>query len=179
MVLFNRAAEQIFGVRREEAIGAPLDRFLPQRHRAAHHAHVAEFGRTGVSSRRMGDATTLWALRADGTEFPIEIGLNPVRTERDLFVLASVVDITARRRHEENLRRSQKLEAIGVLAGGIAHDFNNILLGIVGHTEIALREPGLSAQSRKRFADVAVGEIPRVGEYVQLEAHGLGSAVTA
>jgi PAS domain S-box-containing protein len=76
VLLFNRAAEQIFGVRREEAIGGPLERFLPQRHRAAHHAHVEEFGRTGVSSRRMGDATTLWALRADGTEFPIEASIS-------------------------------------------------------------------------------------------------------
>ena len=81
VVLFNRAAEQTFGVRREEALGAPLDRFLPQRYRGAHRGHIEQFGRTGVTSRRMGDATTLWGLRADGTEFPIEASISQVMIE--------------------------------------------------------------------------------------------------
>src|SRR5439155_23790612 len=55
---------------------------------------------------------------------------------------------------EENINRSQKLEAIGVLAGGIAHDFNNILLGIVGHTELALREIGANPQPRDDLGQV-------------------------
>ncbi|HEX5094314.1 MAG TPA: PAS domain S-box protein, partial [Burkholderiales bacterium] len=72
IVQFNRAAERMFGCPRAQALGAPLERFLPARFREAHHAHVAAFGRTGITSRRMGDQTTLWALRADGEEFPIE-----------------------------------------------------------------------------------------------------------
>src|SRR4051794_21423040 len=63
IVLFNRAAEQLFGVRREEMIGTGLDRLIPGRFRGAHRGHIDEFGRTGVTSRRMGDVTTLWALR--------------------------------------------------------------------------------------------------------------------
>src|SRR5262245_44633716 len=70
VVLFNRAAEQVFGVPREQALGASLDRFLPARFRGAHHGHIQNFERTGVTSRRMGDMTTLWAQRADGSEFP-------------------------------------------------------------------------------------------------------------
>src|SRR3954469_11260880 len=72
IVLFNRAAEQVFGVRREEAIGSALDRFIPTRFRGSHRDHVERFGKTGVTSRRMGDVTTLWARRQDGSEFPIE-----------------------------------------------------------------------------------------------------------
>jgi two-component system sensor kinase len=54
IVLFNRAAEQVFRCRREEALGSSLDRFLPARFRAAHRGHIEQFGRTGVTSRRMG-----------------------------------------------------------------------------------------------------------------------------
>ena len=64
IVLFNRAAEVAFGCPRSDAIGASLDRFIPERFRAAHRGHVEHFGRTGVTSRRMGDVATLWALRA-------------------------------------------------------------------------------------------------------------------
>jgi len=69
------------------------------------------------------------------------------------------VDISARRAMEETLLRSQRLEAIGVLAGGLAHDFNNILLGIVGHAELVLREASLDERSREDLGRVvrAVG----------------------
>src|SRR6266516_5532268 len=65
IVLFNRAAEQVFRCRREEALGAALDRFITQRCRPAHRGHIEHFGKTGVTSRRMGDVTTLWALRTN------------------------------------------------------------------------------------------------------------------
>ena len=148
VVALNAEAERLYGWPREELLGRPLDVLVPERFRAAHPGHVASFA-ADPHRRPMGAGRELYGLRRDGSEFAVEIGLNPVETPRGRFVLASVVDITARRRSEENLRRSQKLEAIGVLAGGIAHDFNNILLGIVGHTELVLREPGLAAQARE------------------------------
>ena len=104
VVLFNRAAEQIFGVRREEAIGAPLDRFLPQRHRAAHRDHIEQFGHTGVSSRRMGDTTTLWALRADGTEFPIEASISQAGEPGQHFYTVILRDVTLRKKAQDALQ---------------------------------------------------------------------------
>jgi PAS domain S-box-containing protein len=76
IVLFNRAAEKLFQCSREEALGTPLERFIPERFRAAHRGHIERFARTGVTSRRMGDVTTLWALRADGQEIPIEASIS-------------------------------------------------------------------------------------------------------
>jgi len=108
VVLFNRAAEQVFGVRRDQALGAPLDRFLPARFRGAHHAHVEGFARTGVTSRRMGDTTTLWALRADGSEFPIEASISQAVEEGRRFFTVILRDITRRREAEEALRRSEQ-----------------------------------------------------------------------
>ena len=120
VVLFNRAAEQMFGVRREEALGTPLDRFIPQRFRGAHRSHIEQFGHTGVTSRRMGDTTTLWALRAGGEEFPIEASISQAGDPGRRYYTVILRDITLRKKaqdalqsHQEELRRlsAQVLEA--------------------------------------------------------------------
>ncbi|MBI2752447.1 MAG: PAS domain-containing sensor histidine kinase [Betaproteobacteria bacterium] len=107
IVLFNRAAEAVFGCRRQDALGAPLERFIPARFRAAHRSHIEKFGRTGVTSRRMGDVTVLWGLRADGVEFPIEasISQSPERNARYFTVILR--DITRRKEYEDQLRQQQ------------------------------------------------------------------------
>jgi PAS domain S-box-containing protein len=105
IVLFNRAAEQVFGVRREQALGSALDRFLPARFRGAHRSHVEQFGRTGTTSRRMGDVTTLWALRADGAEFPIEASISQAVEAGKRYYTVILRDITLRKQHEDELQR--------------------------------------------------------------------------
>ena len=72
IVLFNPAAEKMFGYKSEQMLGQPLDKLLPQRMRHAHTAHVQKFGTTGEISRRMGALGMISGVRADGTEFPIE-----------------------------------------------------------------------------------------------------------
>ncbi|MEX2240447.1 MAG: PAS domain-containing sensor histidine kinase [Burkholderiales bacterium] len=108
VVLFNRAAEQMFGVRRDDALGSPLDRFIPQRFRGAHRAHVEKFGHTGVTSRRMGDQTTLWALRADGSEFPIEASISQAGEPGSRFFTVILRDITLRKQNEDTMLRQQQ-----------------------------------------------------------------------
>ena len=107
VVLFNRAAEQMFGVRRDEALGSELARFLPQRFRGAHHGHIEQFGRTGVTSRRMGDATTLWALRADGTEFPIEASISQAGEPGQRYYTVILRDVTLRKKAQDALEAQQ------------------------------------------------------------------------
>jgi PAS domain S-box-containing protein len=138
ILLVNREIERLFGYERDELIGKPVDELVPERLRGRHPAFRAHYMMT-PAARPMGAGRDLHGLRKDGTEFPVEIGLNPIHTDQGFLVLGSVVDITARRAMENQLRQSQKLEAIGTLAGGIAHDFNNLLHGIVGHTELLLR----------------------------------------
>lgn len=114
IVLFNRAAEQVFRCRREEVLGASLDRFLPARFRGAHGSHIEQFGRTGITSRRMGDVTTLWALRA-GTddEFPIEASISQATEGERRFYTVILRDITLRKQYEDELtRRQEELRAL-------------------------------------------------------------------
>jgi len=108
VVLFNRAAEQAFGVHRKEALGAPLERFLPQRYRNAHHGHLDDFGRTGVTSRRMGDMTTLWARRADGTEFPIEASISQAGELGQRVYTVILRDVTQRKKALDALQAQQQ-----------------------------------------------------------------------
>jgi PAS domain S-box-containing protein len=109
IVLFNRAAEQLFRVRREETIGTRLDRLIPARFRGAHHAHVEQFGRTGVTSRRMGDVTTLWALRPGSEEeFPIEASISQVLEDGRRYFTVILRDISVRKQAEEVLLASQR-----------------------------------------------------------------------
>jgi PAS domain S-box-containing protein len=156
IVLVNRETERLFGWSRDELIGRSVETLVPPSARAVHPGHRHNFD-ADPRSRPMGVGRELHGVRRDGTEFPVEIGLNPVTLGDRRFVFASIVDITSRRAMEESLRRSQKLEAVGVLAGGIAHDFNNILLGIMGHTELALREDGSLTQRQRDLGKVLKG----------------------
>jgi PAS domain S-box-containing protein len=109
IVLFNRAAEQVFGVRRESVLGTPLDRLLPARFRGAHRGHVHGFGSTGVTSRRMGDVTTLWALRPESEEeFPIEASISQALESGRRYYTVILRDITLRKQAEDALRQSQR-----------------------------------------------------------------------
>lgn len=145
IVLVNREVERLFGYPREELLGRTVDVLVPARFHGQHPSYRAGFMRD-PKVRAMGAGRELYGRRKDGTEVPVEIGLTPVVTAEGIFVLSSIVDISARKKAEaermkleEQLRHAQKMEVVGTLAGGIAHDFNNILGAIVGYGEL-LRE---------------------------------------
>jgi len=107
IVLFNHAAEQAFGCARSSAIGAPLETFIPQRFRAGHRQSVEDFSRTGTTTRRMGEHSVLWALRADGSEFPIEASISQTVAGTRRYFTVILRDITRRKNFEDALHRQQ------------------------------------------------------------------------
>jgi PAS domain S-box-containing protein len=131
IVLFNHAAEQIFRCFASDAVGQPLDKFIPERFRDAHRRHVHDFGHTGVTNRSMHRPGTLWAVRSDGQEFPIEATISQVEAEGQKLFTVILRDITERKENEEALRNAEKLVAIGQMASMLAHEINNPLAAIV------------------------------------------------
>ena len=97
IVLANSEIERMFGYRREELIGQSVDILVPQRLRAQHVRHRSRYG-ARPQARRMGTGRDFFAQRKDGTEFPVEIGLNQIDTPQGLHVLSVIVDITERKR---------------------------------------------------------------------------------
>ena len=103
IMLINRETERLFGYAREELLGQSIEHLVPQRFRSKHPKYRAEFF-AHPSSRLLGGGRDLYGLRKDGTEIPVEIGLNPIQTDEGLLVISAIVDITDRKRAEESLR---------------------------------------------------------------------------
>jgi len=151
IVAVNETAERFFGYTRAEMVGHNIS-FL----------HVNEeksdrFGRE--MSRTLATSgyykTEFTMKRRTGEVFPTEHFVRPIWNERgDIEHIVSVVrDVTDRRRLEEELLRSQKLESVSILAGGIAHDFNNLLQGIIGNITLAKMYNGDDMKRSARLAD--------------------------
>jgi PAS domain S-box-containing protein len=117
IVIFNSAAEAMFGCAKDEAVGAPLAWFIPERFRAVHGNHVRTFGQTGTASRRMGALRIVTGLRRNGEEFPIDASISQIEEGGAKLYTVILRDVTARVQAEEALLRSrEELQQLGVIA---------------------------------------------------------------
>ncbi|MBH0198921.1 MAG: PAS domain S-box protein [Nitrospira sp.] len=135
VVLFNRAAEDMFGLPAHDAVGRSLDRFLPARFRDAHQPLIHAFGQSGVTSRKMGKLGTVMGLRSSGEEFPIEAAISHNTVEGKKFYTVILRDITERKRLEEQLRKTERVAELGTLASGMAHEIGTPMNVILGRAE--------------------------------------------
>src|SRR5713226_7745546 len=104
IALVNSQAVKMFGYSREELTGQSVEVLIPERFRGGHPEHRKEFS-FNPGARPMGAGRDLFAVRKDGSEFPVEIGLNPIETEDGPLVLSAIVDISERKRAEEEIQR--------------------------------------------------------------------------
>jgi two-component system cell cycle sensor histidine kinase/response regulator CckA len=107
VIVFNKAAEDMFGCPAWEALGKPLDRFLPPHCREHHQEHIQRFGEAGITTRSMLSPGILAGLRANGEEFPIEATISQVQVAGQKLYTVILRDITGRMRYEETLRDSE------------------------------------------------------------------------
>lgn len=135
ILLASHRVEAMFGYTSEEVLGSSVEVLLPQRDRDLLTATMRGYMQA-PDGRTMDAGREFYALRKDGSEFPIEISLSPDHTAEGLVVIAAVRDITDRKAVEMQLRQAQKMEAIGNLTGGMAHDFNNLLGVIIGNLDL-------------------------------------------
>jgi len=101
ITFFNNGAEAIFGWTPDEIIGQRIETLIPERYRANHSRHVAEFGRSGVNARRMGERREIAGVRKNGEEFPAEAAISQVHQGDNVVYSVVLRDVTARKRFEQ------------------------------------------------------------------------------
>src|SRR5881397_3616378 len=172
----NAPAATVFGYSLSELIGRPIETLIPERFRDRHAGYRKGF-HSEPSSRAMGTGRDLFGRRKDGSEFPVEVGLNPIHTTEGLSVLASVIDITARKQAElehqlqnMELARVGRVAVMGELAASLAHEVNNPIGAMVTNARAAQRSIAagkiVTEELTELLTDI-VADGRRAGEVIQ------------
>jgi len=160
ITLVNAQLERVFGYERKELLGQPIEMLIPDRFHEQHPKQRAQFV-AAPQVRAMGAGRNLFGRRKDGTEVPVEIGLNPITTTEGLSVVASVIDITERRRAEaeghklrQELAHISRIATMGELTAAIIHELSQPMTAIMANAKAGL----LSLESDDQ-SDVPVREL--------------------
>ena len=162
IAMLNGQTERLFGYRRAELLGQPVELLVPERYRGAHSEHRAGYS-TAPTARPMAAAQELYGRRKDGSEFAVEISLAPVETEQGLLVVSAIRDITERKRAEaqrvsllrEHAARAEaeaanraKDEFLAILAHELRNPLGAVLAAVALLERIGVpEEPGVKARA--------------------------------
>jgi len=132
---FSAGAARLFGYHADEVIGRNVKMLMPEPYRTEHDDYIGNYLRTG-EARIIGYGRLVKGLTKDGAVFPMELSVGEARVDGERIFTGFARDLTSRQKMEEELRQSQKMEAVGQLTGGVAHDFNNLLTAIIANLEM-------------------------------------------
>jgi PAS domain S-box-containing protein len=132
---FSRSASALFGYTAPEMVGRNVRTLMPPPYNDEHTDYIERYRRTG-QRRVIGIGRIVEGQRKDGSTFPAELAVGEALVDGRRVFTGFLRDLTLRQRIEQDLRQSQKMDAIGQLTGGIAHDFNNLLTVILADMEM-------------------------------------------
>ena len=172
----NSQIEIIFGYSREELLGHPVETLLPDVLPAGQADGRADYI-AATKARIMGPGRNYSAGEKNGERVPVEIGLNPIPTPEGMFVLASIVDVTERKRVDQEMVRNRnelahlsRVTMLGELSGSIAHELNQPLTSILSNAQAAQRLLSRDAASPGELREILndiVAEDKRAGEIIR------------
>jgi PAS domain S-box-containing protein len=150
IILWNPAAEKLFGWLAREVQGREIEMLIPADHREKQEQKFRKFleGPEQKKEQKMTFETS--ALRRDGITIPVEITLSSALVAGKLSGFAVFHEITERKRTEKILLQSEKMRSLGEMASGVAHDFNNSLTTILGNIKL-LKEAGLESSAARKL----------------------------
>jgi PAS domain S-box-containing protein len=146
IVLFNPAAEQIFGYTRAEVVGQKVNMLMGEPYRLEHDGYIERYERTGVP-HAIGRIRTVTARRKSGESFPIELSVTKVAENENVQYAAFIRDISEKTKLQAQLLETERLAAIGTTAAKIGHELGNPLNGM--SLTIQLLESRLGNDSRE------------------------------